>query len=342
MNPWAARLPTRTLGVAACGLALAACGGGQPATRRSTGRAAPPRHSLNALRPRAQRAPRPLVFHPLFSLGAPVQDPASAPLGRDRFVLLGGLTAADTSTDNVIVGDATGAALRASLPNAQHDAQAAALGGRVFVFGGGQFSEYDHILAFDPGSGAVQASGALPTAASDAAVAGDGRTAYVVGGFDGANWLDTVLAYAPGGAPHVIARLPVGLRYAAAVAVAGRIIVAGGTTPSGISDAVYRVDPATGTVSLLTRLPAGIAHAAAGVISGTMYLVGGHGELESDRSSQIWAIDPATGALRRAGTLPQPLSDEAVISLGDHLIVAGGSTAGGTQALVGELVPGGA
>ena len=72
-----------------------------------------------------------------------------------------------------------------------------------------------------------------------------------------------------------------------------------------------------------------------------MYLVGGRGEIVTDRSADVWAIDPASGTIRRAATLPQPLSDAAVVSLGDRMIVAGGSAAGDTQATVGELAPAG-
>ena len=45
-----------------------------------------------------------------------------------------------------------------------------------------------------------------------------------------------------------------------------------------------------------------------------MYLVGGRGEIVTDRSADVWAIDPVNGTIRRAATLPQPLSDAAVVS----------------------------
>ena len=288
---------------------------------------------------RSPAGPVALTYHALFNLGAPVQDPASAGLGSSGFVLLGGLTAADTSTDEVIVASLHSAAVRATLPNAQHDAQAATLGGRVYVFGGGQFSQYDHILAYDPQTAAVQAAGTLPSAASDVAVTSDGSTGYVIGGFDGANWLSSVLAFTPGSPVRVLAHLPVALRYAAAADVDGSILIAGGSTPTGISDAVYRVNPGTGAVSVLGHLPVALTHAGAGVIGSTMYLVGGRGEVVTDRSAAIWAIDPASGTIRRSGTLPQPMSDAAVVSLGDRLIVAGGSGASGTLATVGALAP---
>jgi N-acetylneuraminic acid mutarotase len=252
-------------------------------------------------------------------------------------VLLGGLTAADTSSDAVTTGDLAHAANRAALPNAQHDAQAANLDGRVYVFGGGQYSQYDHILAYDPQTNSVTLAGRLPAAASDVAVAGDGRTAYVVGGFDGVHWLNTVVAYRPGTAPRVVARLPVALRYAAAAVTGSHLLIAGGSTPGGASRAIYRFDPRTGALTTAGRLPAPITHAAAGVIGSTMYLIGGRGDLVTSRRATIYAIDPATGRVRQAGRLPFPLSDAAVISLGGRLVVAGGSGPAGTQAAVGEL-----
>ena len=279
----------------------------------------------------------------LYQLPAAVQDPASAPLGSSGFVLAGGLTPADTSTDQVVVGSLTSAAPKGTLPNAQHDAQAAALGGHVYVFGGGQFSQYDHILSIDPASGAVSGAGTLPAAASDVAVAGNGSTAYVVGGFDGTNWLDTVLAFTPGAsAPAVLAHLPVALRYASAAVIGNALLIAGGSTESGagVSDAIYRVDRSSGAVTTLGHLPSPITHAGAGVVDGFMYLVGGRGASTSDRRDTIYSIDPASGMVRAAGTLPQPLSDAAVITVGGDLLVVGGATSAGTQSTVAELTPG--
>ena len=105
-----------------------------------------------------------------------------------------------------------------SLPLAQHDAQGAALGNRVYVFGGGSFSELNHIISVDPATGTVRTVGALPHAQSDVAVAESGGTAYVVGGYDGTNWMNTILAYRPGGPARVVGHLPVGLRYSAVAA----------------------------------------------------------------------------------------------------------------------------
>ena len=81
---------------------------------------------------------------------------------------------------------------------AQHDAQAAVLGGKVYVFGGGYATELDHILSYDPATGAVSQVGALSAPQSDVARDPGGGAAYIVGGFDGTNYLNTVVELAPG------------------------------------------------------------------------------------------------------------------------------------------------
>lgn len=313
-------------------LALAGCGGGTPTASTSSSA-----HAQRAAhkRPAAVR----VAYRPLFSLPAPLRDPASAALGDGRFVLLGGLDAADTSTAGVEVAGLRGVTHTSSLPLAQHDAQGAALGGKVYVFGGGSASELDHIVRFDPASGAVHAVGSLPHAQSDVAVTQSGGTAYVVGGYDGANWLDTIIAWRPGASPKVVAHLPVGLRYSSASAVDGQILIIGGSTPSGASGAIYRFDPRIGRVQQVGRLPRPITHAGAATLGSSVYLVGGRGDSLDAQMASVWRINPLTGAVHAAGRIPRPLSDSGVLTVGNAIIVAGGLSQAGVVAGVGELVP---
>jgi Kelch motif/Galactose oxidase, central domain len=281
-----------------------------------------------------------VAYHPLFTLGAPLRDPATAALSGGRFVLVGGLDAADVSSAGIELANLHGTLHSYTLPLAQHDAQGAALGDRVYVFGGGSLSELSHIISFDPASGSVQTVGALPQAQSDVAVAEIGGTAYIVGGFDGTNWLNTILAWRPGTPARVAGRLPIGLRYSAVSAAGGRLLVMGGSTPSGASRAIYSFDPATGHVQQIGSLPQPVTHGAAATLGSTVYFVGGRGELDNQQTARIWAIDPQTGAVRAAGRLPQPLSDAGVLTVGNAIVVAGGLTqAGNAVADVGELVP---
>ncbi len=271
-----------------CLLLVTGCGG---APRANENHASQP-VATSAHVPAHPPAPARLVYQPLFSLPAPVQDPASAAIGGNRFVLLGGLTAADVSTADVIESSLRAPLRSSQLPGAQHDAQAATLGGRAYVFGGGQFQQYDHILGYDPLRGAVSPAGSLPRPASDVTAAAVGDTAYVVGGFDGTNWLDTIVAWRPGRPASVVGHLPVGLRYAAAASAGGELVIAGGTTPTGVSDAVLRFDPKTGRVTRLARLPHPITHASAAALGGRVYVIGGRGAAVTPQFADVLAIDP--------------------------------------------------
>jgi hypothetical protein len=317
-------------------LAAAAAGCGSSGSSSSSQSAGAP---ASAQRLTAQRTSVKVAYRPLFSLSAAVQDPATAGLNGNRFVLLGGLTPADTSTAAVTLADLHGVRAGTSLPGAQHDAQAATVGGQVYVFGGGQFSQYDHILRYDPAANSVAPVGRLPTGESDVAVTQLNGTAYVVGGFDGSKSLSTIVAWRPGGTAHVVGHLPVALRYAAVTAARGSVLVIGGSTPTGASSAIYRFNPTAGTVQQIGRLPQPTTHAGAAVLGSMVYLVGGRGDSLGSRTAAVQAIDPATGKVARAGRLPAPTSDAGVVGLGNAIVVAGGHSPSATQAGVGELVP---
>lgn len=322
--------------VTAFGVGAAGCGAG--ATKTGTAGAGNAHHKRSRNRATPPR-PLKLSYRPLFSLPAPLRDPASAVLTGTQFALVGGLDAADVSSAGIEVADPQRVLSKSSLPLAQHDAQAAALDGKVYVFGGGSLSELDHIISFDPASGAVRTVGSLPHAQSDVAVTESGGTAYIVGGYDGTNWLNTILAWRPGSAVTVAGHLPVGLRYSSASAVNGEVLIIGGSTPTAASTAIYRFDPHTGQVRQIGRLAHPSTHAGAATLGSSVYLVGGRGDASTSQTSGVWSINPQSGAVHRAGHLPQPLSDTGVLSVGGAIVVAGGLSPSGTVSGVGELVP---
>jgi N-acetylneuraminic acid mutarotase len=328
MAPAAARL---CLALAAAVIALAACGGGTT-SNSNTSTASPAKHHSSS---RSARVLRTVAVTQIGTLPAAIEDSAVAPLPDGRVVLLGGLDSADTSTDGVGILNGGSTTLHGALPNAQHDAEAAALGASVYVFGGGQFSSYDHILRYDPASGAATQVGTLPAPASDVAVASIGDTAYIFGGYTGADFLDTIVAYTPGAAPRVVAHLPQGLRYAAvAVVNHDRIVIAGGTLTDGASDQILAFDPRTGRVTSLGRLPTELTHSSAVFLDGRVILIGGRRQLTGDQTASIYAVDPVRGAVTVVGHLPQPLSDAAVAFSRGRIIVAGGDNGNGAQTAI--------
>ncbi len=334
----------RLLSICLAGAALlSGCGASGATTATSTGlkaaHATPRRTTATA--PARAAGPLRFTYHHAYVLAAPLRDPAYAALGGGRYALIGGLDAADVSTSEVDLGGARAVSQVASIGVPQHDAQAALLGSRVYVFGGGSASELSHIFSFDPRTKQIASVSNLPTASSDSSVARVGGSAYIVGGYDGTNWLNTVLAFSPSHpTPRLVARLPVGLRYAAVAASGHDLIVAGGTTATGVSDAVYRVDVNTGQVRHIATLASPVCHGEAVTIGRYVYLVGGRGDLDTSQTAAILAIDPDTGKVRSAGALPVGLSDAALIPTPRGVLVIGGLEASGAvNANVGLLEP---
>jgi DNA-binding beta-propeller fold protein YncE len=285
------------------------------------------------------KAPAPhLVVSALPSLPVAVQDAAAVP-SPSGILLLGGLTASDTSTNRIVVAGAGGARLVGHLPASLHDAAAARVNDKVYFFGGGDGSaQRDAILRFDPATGVVKRVGRLPAASSDVSSAVIGGTAYLVGGFDGARWLNTVVAYTPGKAVRVVGHLPYGVRYAAVAAAGGLVVVAGGTLSSGAAtSSVLAFDPVTGRARTIGHLPAPTTHGAAAALGAIVYAIGGRGSAVGSATARIVAIDPVAGTVRTVARLDQPRSDLAAVTKDNRILVAGGTGAGGTTRRVRSL-----
>ena len=284
-------------------------------------------------------APTRLIERITGSLPAPLQDPSVAALPGGRALLLGGLTAADQSTDEILAASARGARVIGHLPSARHDTAAVALGRFAYVFGGGTAtSQLDDIVRVDPASGAAALVAHLPASSSDSTAAAIGGTAYVVGGYTGTRWLDTIVAWRPGSAARVVAHLPAALRYAAVTAVGNRLVIAGGSLENGTaSDAVLEYVPAAGHVFRLGTLPAPTTHAAAAALGDVAYVIGGRGATLGTRTTRIVAIDVRTRTIKPFGSLRTARSDLGAATAGDRILLAGGASAAGTVATLSEL-----
>ena len=275
-----------------------------------------------------------LVASSAGQLDAPVQDAATAVDPAGRLLLLGGLTAADTSSDAAVaVAHSVGRPI-GRLPFAVHDAGGARLGSMVYLFGGGDgVRQHDEIIRVDPATGATAVIGRLPAPSSDQAAAAIGGTAYIVGGYTGARWLDTIVAWRPGQKARVVGHLPTALRYAAVTSVVGRLVIAGGSKVDGTaSSAILEFAPASGRVTLLGHLPAAITHAAAAAIGDVAYVIGGRGATVGTPTAAILSVDIRTRRVRAAGRLPAALSDLAAVATRGGIVVAGGRAAAGTVA----------
>ena len=300
-----------------------------------------PSTSVVSVRTAVRQAPTRLVEHATGSLPAALQDPSVAALPGDRALLLGGLTAADQSTDEILVASARGARMIGHLPSARHDTAAARIGRFAYVFGGGTASaQLADIVRVDPASGSAALVAHLPAPSSDSTAATIGDTAYVIGGYTGTRWLDTIVAWRPGSAAHVVARLPAALRYAAVTAVGNRLVIAGGSLENGsASNAVLEYVPAAGRVFRLGTLPTPTTHAAAAALGEVAYVIGGRGATRGTQTARITAIDVHTRRIKPFGSLRFPRSDLGAAAAGSRILLAGGSGATGTVATLSELVP---
>jgi YVTN family beta-propeller protein len=289
----------------------------------------------------ANQTPAQLAESVTGSLGSALQDPSSAALGGGRVLLLGGLTAADSSSDSIIVATSNSDNLLGRLPSARHDTSAVRLGRFVYLFGGGTATaQLDDIVRVDPASGRSSLVAHLPASSSDSSAAAIGGTAYIIGGYTGTAWLDTIVAWRPGSGAHVVARLPAALRYAAVTAVDGGIVIAGGSLENGTaSDAVLEYLPSTHRVVRLGRLPAPTTHAAAATLDGIAYVIGGRGAIVGTPTARIVSVDVAARRIRTAGALRVARSDLAAAAVGSRILLAGGHAAGGTVATLSELAP---
>ena len=179
-----------------------------------------------------------------------------------------------------------------------HDAAGATLGGRTYVFGGGEQSSVATVQELTAhqitaGHAAATVAGQLPRPRSDLVAVTRGGTAYLLGGYDGAGYDATVLATRDGRRFTVAARLAVPVRYPAVAVLGSQIWVFGGQTSHGITNDIQRIP-----------LP-GASHTGAG---------------QTVRGRGI-----ASGAV--AGHLPRPVTAAAAFTLGGRLYIAGGQTA---------------
>ncbi len=311
-------------------LAVAGCGGGSSS---STG-------SVTTSRvPRPAPRPRPVRLHPAGSVRLPVARSGSAATSFGRgAVITAGLTTGLVSTTGVFEITASGRVRTlAPLPGAVHDAASAQLGGSVLLFGGGETEGSNRILSVTPGR--PRQIGTLPQALSDLVAAPISGLAYVTAGWNGTDTNRDIYAVRPNGSLSTVGRLDLGVRYPAAAALDGRLIVAGGEKASGQPTAsAWSFDPSTRQTTRLPNLPAPLDHTAGASLDGTFYALGG---LRNGRlTNQILAWRPGLARWRSAGRLPAAVQNLVAARYGGGILALGGRTAAGATAGGTVLKPG--
>ena len=72
------------------------------------------------------------------------------------------------------------------------------------------------------------------------------------------------------------------------------------------------------------RFPRGLRYSGVTLAHGVVWILGG--EVDGSELDEVLRLDPRTGRVRRVGRMPQALGHEAVVPVGDRLLVMGGRT----------------
>ena len=243
--------------------------------------------------------------------------------GGTGLMVLGGITPAGNSLSTVsAINVQTGAVSSAGeLAEPVHDAAAVVIGSSAVVFGGGSPDTVSTVqrLSF-AGSQPVIGPRDDDRQPPSAALRPGGRhrqevnwsrsraLSYIVGGYDGTNYLPTVLSTTDGIHFTSVADLRVPVRYPAVVADGGVVYAFGGETsatgaPVAATNDIQRIDPATHTVSVVGHLPQPLYGAAAFAIAGTLYVAGGQVP-GGPTLTQIDAFIPSTGKVLECRSPP--------------------------------------
>lgn len=234
-------------------------------------------------------------------------------------------------------------------PLAVHHAQAAAIDGTVYVFGGavtaaplpgsvvgvGPSGWPRTPLSFKlaPGGSSWEPIAPLPEARGlGGAAALDGKV-YLVGGVGMDGYLDVVHVYDPAGDGYDEGpALPTTRDHVNVVAHEGRIYALAGRTNAGGSwddlPTVEVLDPANGTWTSLPDAPIGGGGRGAGVVEGGLVALVGGERLEGDFTvyDAAHAYDPAADAWRELPAMPEALHGMASASWDGSLYILGGAT----------------
>ena len=191
----------------------------------------------------------------------------------------------------------SGAHVVGHLPQPRSDIVAAAVDGHSYVLGGfdGANPTAD-VLETDDGI-TFHVAATLPVPVRYPALAVVGSTIYLIGGQsvtgrsgDGPPVTDVQAVDLSTGSAQVVSQLPGALTEAEAFVVRGAVFVAGGVRGGIVQRGVFRLDPASGALTLVASLPEPRADAGVAQIGETTYLVGGEGP---SRLSSVVALQPA-------------------------------------------------
>ena len=260
---------------------------------------------------------------------------AAVPDGKGGFYVLGGLDVRRAPTSTIVRVDLTTntATVVGALTQPVQNHSAVALGDKVFLYGGGERAALRDIQEYT-GNDKATVAGQLAVGRYGLASIVAGGRIVIVGGSDGTADQTDVLASADGITFTTIGQLPVGLRFPAVASLNNKVYVLGGEVDNKPVNTVYVIDLANGHVTESSKLQSPVSHAAAFVVNGGIFFAGG--KTDKGLTDYIWRFDPAATppTFLFAGTLPRPISDAAVTTIGTKVFLAGGEAPSFVQDVV--------
>jgi N-acetylneuraminic acid mutarotase len=250
-----------------------------------------------------------------------------------RVCVIGGFAPAITSTVDCFDPGAGTWELLADFPVALHHANAAALGGKIYVLG------YLTDLAFSPtgDSYAYDGNGWTPVASmpadrhrGSAGVAVVGTDVYVIGGASrgsvaDVDIYDTVADTWRQGPP-----LPSPREHMCVGTVGDRIVVAGGRSGGIVShtDVVLSLAPGANTWEEVAPMPTSRGGCAGATLAGRFHVFGGEGNPghPSGVFADAEAYDPELDEWFVLAPMPVPRHGFGAATLGDRIYLPGGAT----------------
>lgn len=204
---------------------------------------------------------------------------------------------------------------KADLLAAHSEFAVAQLAGRIYVIGGYAMGDVaaGAVHVYDSATDRWEDAPPLPRPGHHLMAAAVNGRLYVFGGqalsgFAG-GFLDAVQEFDPAtGRWTAKAPMPQARGGGVAVALQGKIYVAGGRPPHGHDFAVY--DPAADKWTVLPDMPSQRNHIAGAAIGGKIYVAGGRlgPGFRSAATDAVEVFDPASGEWRAAAPLPRPRS----------------------------------
>ncbi len=266
----------------------------------------------------------------------PTQETAVVAIG-DTLYVIGGFDDNLTVVDTLQVFDATTCewSLGPTLPRPVHHANAAVHGGRIYVLGameGTNFTAVGHVWSLAPGDTAWQVHATMPAGqqrgAGIAATIGD--RIYLAGGLRGGS-VPQVSAYIPATDTWdtSLPPLPVNRDHGCGGAIGQTLYATGGraTGIGALQGEVYAYTPG-GAWETKAAMPTPRGGTACGVVGDRIIVVGGEGNgaAQSGVFPQVESYDATNNTWTEHAPMMTPRHGMGAAALGESLYVPGGAT----------------